>query len=161
MYLASFFYIYFFLIHLSPAATCGAAPEIENAVAIDRNFFDNASVAGSFVEYNCRSPYVLTDYINRITCQDNGVWSEPKPRCELRRSGEVTCGRVPTIENGTSRTNVPAFQLSNVGDRISYGCQAGFTLVGNPTVVCEETGSWSRLPRCQVETGGSQPRRRY
>ena len=52
---------------------------------------------------------------------------------------------MPTISNGISDAEVE----TAVGSSITVRCDDGYKLVGNETVVCEESNTWGQLPECK------------
>lgn len=78
------------------------------------------------------------------TCGDNGEWSGTEPTC-----AETTQCQHPTaIRNGVRSSNNPD-AITSVGTTITYTCNSGYTLVGNGTQECLESGNWSAVqPVC-------------
>ncbi|XP_054472605.1 complement decay-accelerating factor isoform X4 [Anoplopoma fimbria] len=63
--------------------------------------------------------------------------------CEL-----VTCGEPAKVTNGTSSWDYQDYP--KYGEIIHYVCNKGFTLVGNNSVMCSETGGYDpQPPTCQ------------
>lgn len=54
------------------------------------------------------------------------------------------CGAPPDIPRGVRSKTMG--QLYN--DRVYYECELGYRIVGNDSIVCTETGSWSHPPQC-------------
>ncbi|XP_054472603.1 complement decay-accelerating factor isoform X2 [Anoplopoma fimbria] len=66
--------------------------------------------------------------------------------CEL-----VTCGEPAKVTNGTSSWDYQDYP--KYGEIIHYVCNKGFTLVGNNSVMCSETGGYDpQPPTCQGVT---------
>uniref|UniRef100_A0A3Q3IGJ5 Sushi domain-containing protein n=1 Tax=Monopterus albus TaxID=43700 RepID=A0A3Q3IGJ5_MONAL len=78
------------------------------------------------------------------TCYPTG-WSG-KARCEI-----VTCAKPAEVANGKSSwasNDDPKYR-----ETIKFSCNEGYTLVGNDTIVCSETGDYDSLPpQCQGVT---------
>ncbi|NXL99127.1 ZP3R protein, partial [Tyrannus savana] len=101
---------------------------------------------GDVVTYTCDSGHSLAgDPSILCTSSDgeHGVWSRPVPRCQ-----EVKCPPPPSIPNGKhsgqpSDTHLP-------GSAVQYSCSEGFSLLGNASILCTASGTWSRpRPRCE------------
>ena len=98
---------------------------------------------GGTAVYTCNSGYTLVGRDTR-TCQDDGSWSGIPPICR-----RVRCADLPDITNGevsfSSSINFP-------GSTATYTCTVGYTLVGNATRTCLESGEWSGVePLCTGE----------
>ncbi|XP_042320223.1 complement receptor type 2 [Sceloporus undulatus] len=99
--------------------------------------------SGKFVKYICEPGYVLKGEAT-IYCTASGKWSLPVPYCD-----EIRCQQPPHIQNGTySNLETEAFSS---GMSVRYTCEAGYSLIGEATIYCIESGSWSLpAPRCEV-----------
>lgn len=90
------------------------------------------------LHYECNLGFLLKGTAT-VSCQADGRWNKPKPRCE-----PVSCGP----------PNIPD-DVSFRGDDFSYSgeiqlsCPSGFMLKGDSLSVCQEDGTWShRAPSC-------------
>nr|XP_060628834.1 complement receptor type 1 isoform X4 [Anolis sagrei ordinatus] len=99
--------------------------------------------SGQFVKYTCEPGFVLKGEA-MIYCTASGEWSLAVPYCE-----EIRCQQPPDIQKGTYNSlEVEAFSS---GMSVSYTCEAGYTLTGEATIYCTNSGSWSPpAPRCEV-----------
>ncbi|NWU80380.1 CR1 protein, partial [Onychorhynchus coronatus] len=101
---------------------------------------------GDVVTYACDSGHSLAGD-SSIACTssdgEHGAWSGPAPRCQ-----EVKCPPPPSIPNGKhsgqpSDTHLP-------GSAVQYSCSEGYSLIGNASIRCTASGTWSRpRPRCE------------
>ena len=115
--------------------SCGSLPAPEHgAVALpDSVFMSRAS-------YGCEPGYEVKGPAER-TCQADGSWSGAAPSCEPRSCGPLTDPKNGSVSLGGN----PSF-----GQVASYGCKAGFVLVGSETRTCREDGKWSpAAPSCE------------
>ena len=61
----------------------------------------------------------------------------------------TACNKITEFENGVVNYHPDNY----FGSQLIYDCNAGFTLVGNKTRVCEGDGWWSGFsPICAVES---------
>lgn len=90
----------------------------------------------SKVTFQCRSGFVLFGASER-TCLESGFWSGSNPVC-------VRWKEIPAVEY--------ASVLSN-GNAVTYSCDYGYKLVGNPTLQFQSDGQWhGERPTCvQIE----------
>ncbi|KAH3829240.1 hypothetical protein DPMN_131234 [Dreissena polymorpha] len=97
---------------------------------------------GSSVIYSCDSAsgYGLDGVTSRV-CEATGKWSATQPSCKL-----LDCGAPKPLQNGryTHGNTV-------VNHTVTYSCNTGYGLVGDPTVECQTTGYWGTLPTCSLD----------
>ncbi|XP_065195313.1 sushi, von Willebrand factor type A, EGF and pentraxin domain-containing protein 1-like [Sycon ciliatum] len=94
---------------------------------------------GTVANFSCNTGYTLRGNVS-ITCTSQG-WSAPVPNCDL-------CADLGAPANG-SRT----LEGGDVNETVTYTCDKGFTLVGEPDATCTRQGNWtSSLPTCKVVT---------
>lgn len=94
----------------------------------------------------CNSNHHIANEVassRKLTCQMNGKWNMPMPQC------------VPTKCQWPP--NPPHMKLmcngNGVGNKCSYTCDQGYTLVGANERECRSDGQWSHaLPFCQIIT---------
>ncbi|NXN98951.1 DAF1 protein, partial [Rhinopomastus cyanomelas] len=100
---------------------------------------------GTSVSYSCEPGFSLIG-TGSLYCTESGAWSHPPPICQV-----VRCPRPPSITNGKLKGNVSApFSL---GASVTYSCDRGYSLVGEASINCTASGTWSQPPPwCQ---GGS------
>ncbi|KAJ7417533.1 hypothetical protein WISP_63915 [Willisornis vidua] len=114
--------------------TCGLHPSIEKAEAIS-----TGSTYRSNVTFMCNSGYHLVGPQN-ITCLANGSWSKPLPLCE-----ETRCKVPVSLLNGKV-----IYENNTVGSTVTYFCETGYSLEGEPAAECTRDGRWSNpLPLCK------------
>eukprot|EP00117_Sycon_ciliatum_P009948 scpid42064/ scgid2596/ CUB and sushi domain-containing protein 3; CUB and sushi multiple domains protein 3 len=94
---------------------------------------------GTVANFSCNTGYTLRGNVS-ITCTSQG-WSAPVPNCDL-------CADLGAPANG-SRT----LEGGDVNETVTYTCDKGFVLVGEPDATCTRQGNWtSSLPTCKVVT---------
>ncbi|KAI5629830.1 sushi, von Willebrand factor type A, EGF and pentraxin domain-containing protein 1 isoform X1 [Silurus asotus] len=119
------------------AVSCGR-PVVSHDVLIkgdDHTF-------GKRLLFSCHSGFILHGTHTSV-CLANGTWSENAPKCF-----PVNCGQPPIIQNGrVTGTNY------GYNGKVKYECNEGYTLAGNPTLVCRGDGLWDDPPpRCDIVT---------
>ncbi|XP_023188305.1 CUB and sushi domain-containing protein 1 isoform X4 [Xiphophorus maculatus] len=82
-----------------------------------------------------RGYYLLGSAI--LTCQHNGLWDRPTPRCLA-----ISCGDPGVPPNAV----VSGTHSWTYGSVLQYSCLPGGVLVGNSTRNCQEDGTWSGAP---------------
>ncbi|CAL4064465.1 unnamed protein product, partial [Meganyctiphanes norvegica] len=71
-----------------------------------------------------------------LTCQANGNWSAPPPKCV-----PVSCSVPERPEN----SNVSGEDFK-YGRNITYKCRNGYNLQGEAILTCQANGAWSAPP---------------
>ncbi|XP_053966352.1 locomotion-related protein Hikaru genki isoform X3 [Anastrepha ludens] len=90
--------------------------------------------------FKCQWGFKLTGP-PRLDCEPTGVWSGPVPRCKA-----IQCSTPVAPLNGRiGGTNLNQRRLT-VGALVTFSCNEGHTLVGEPSIICTETGLWSHPP---------------
>ncbi len=99
----------------------------------------NGTTFQSAVTYSCHAGYVIKgDSIRR--CLSNGFWSGSLPLCQ-----PVDCGIPGMPHNGYG-----VYNLTILDAMVTYSCNRGYSLVGNPKRTCLNSGSWSgSIPECR------------
>ncbi|XP_042183095.1 sushi, von Willebrand factor type A, EGF and pentraxin domain-containing protein 1 isoform X4 [Oncorhynchus tshawytscha] len=117
---------------------CGPPPEVafgdpSSAPLSALSYFS------SVVRYSCMDGFTLRKE-GSVTCQADGHWSSPVPECI-----PVECPQPVEIANGI----VDVQGLMYLSTAL-YSCKPGYTLVGNATVLCGESGLWiGGVPSCR------------
>ncbi|NWQ93040.1 CR1 protein, partial [Burhinus bistriatus] len=97
--------------------------------------------SGMSVSYSCQPGFSLLGDPS-VSCTASGNWSLPYPRCAV-----LPCPPPPVIAHATHSAELGANFTS--GMSVSYSCQPGFSLLGDPSVSCTASGNWSLpYPRC-------------
>ncbi|KAI4882108.1 hypothetical protein NFI96_000103 [Prochilodus magdalenae] len=91
---------------------------------------------GSRCSFWCENGYVLTGE-SALECTAAGSWSQPVPSCKA-----VSCGALLTPENGHMTCAHPLGNFSFHSSCV-VTCEDGYTLRGENTLTCLETGNWS------------------
>ncbi|XP_055950757.1 P-selectin-like isoform X2 [Argiope bruennichi] len=108
-----------------------------------------AANSGDTCQLVCISGYRPSD-TRVLICQTNGQWSNSLPRCLSSGCPDI---QVPNAAlSGTCDPGVP-------GQSCTVTCQAGYTLTGTSTLVCQTNGQWSgNIPTCSIRScPGLQP----
>jgi hypothetical protein len=130
------------------ANSCGILPQAPSHGSVTAPA-PGAGVTGDSVTYACDEGYALTGAAT-ATCQSSGTWSAA-PTCVAN-----SCGVAPSAPaHGTVTAPSPGGGVT--GDRVSYACDAGFTLTGPSTATCDASGSWSAAPTCAANSCGASP----
>ncbi|XP_037805357.1 locomotion-related protein Hikaru genki isoform X1 [Lucilia sericata] len=99
----------------------------------------NTSAWGRAV-FKCQWGFKLTGPPG-LECDPTGVWSGPVPRCRA-----IQCPTpIPPLNGRIGGTNINQRRLT-VGALITFSCNEGHTLVGEPSIICTESGLWSHPP---------------
>ncbi|XP_062852686.1 complement decay-accelerating factor, GPI-anchored isoform X2 [Trichomycterus rosablanca] len=99
----------------------------------------NGTLFGSSIKPFCKPGYFLHGSSYR-QCLVHG-WSG-RSFCVA-----ITCGHPPEIPH--AKTDKPHNMIHTFGAIINYICDPSYTLVGNDTIICQETGNFSSpLPQC-------------
>ncbi|GAB6029547.1 hypothetical protein CHUAL_005296 [Chamberlinius hualienensis] len=89
---------------------------------------------------------------NQRSCIDDGKWSGSAPKCQSdfcdnEGCDYLSCGQPSDLENG----EITFFNTSAVGGFVSYTCNDGYVLEGNPTKTCDNNTRWTSYgshPKC-------------
>ncbi|XP_067360622.1 complement receptor type 1 isoform X5 [Channa argus] len=99
---------------------------------------------GEIINFSCNEGYTLVGKAT-IVCSKTGEYDSPPPKCEV-----VTCEKPTEVINGRSSWN--SEDDPQYGEIINFSCNEGYTLVGNATIVCSETGEYdSQPPKCEAD----------
>ncbi|XP_067252422.1 complement factor H-like [Chanodichthys erythropterus] len=106
--------------------------------------------------FSCNGEGLKLKGQKEITCQSNGEWSSPFPKCE-----EVMCVANLTANMRSNVTKdgrrVPEFSV-RPGDTITLNCVGkGVKLQGERKITCQSNGQWnSPFPKCESKTTDDQ-----
>uniref|UniRef100_A0AAX7VFF6 CUB and Sushi multiple domains 1 n=1 Tax=Astatotilapia calliptera TaxID=8154 RepID=A0AAX7VFF6_ASTCA len=117
---------------------CSDPGHVENGVRQSGLRYPEVFSYGVTVSIHCkRGFYLLGSAL--LTCQHNGLWDRPIPRC---LGMAISCGDPGVPPNVVvSGTNSWTY-----GSVLQYSCLPGGVLVGNATRHCQEDGTWSGAP---------------
>ncbi|XP_052070983.1 uncharacterized protein LOC127709457 isoform X3 [Mytilus californianus] len=99
---------------------------------------------GNIVDFSCDHGH---SFVNRgpyenisIKCQKGGEWNAPRiPNCI-----NTYCPIPQRVNNGY----IIESSGVKVGNNVTYQCNDGFTMNGEPVIKCLQDGSWEETPRC-------------
>ncbi|XP_053408490.1 sushi, von Willebrand factor type A, EGF and pentraxin domain-containing protein 1-like isoform X2 [Mercenaria mercenaria] len=108
---------------------CGALPDPEHGYIM---YSRNLTSFGSHATYTCQ-PGFKSIGSEVILCDASGHWSSNETHCEIKNCGNLTDPPNGTVDlsNGTT--------YQSVG---KYSCNIGYTLQGDNSTICTETGKW-------------------
>ncbi|CAH1262671.1 CSMD3 [Branchiostoma lanceolatum] len=93
------------------------------------------------VTFTCNTGYEIVGS-STLTCQNDQTWSGTEPSCVRSQCPESQPPAHGEITGGNS-----------FGDTVTYECEVGYRLVGNPTRSCMATKTWSAPDStCQLKT---------
>ncbi|XP_032073620.1 complement receptor type 2 isoform X2 [Thamnophis elegans] len=129
----------------SPAPVCVRVVQCQQPPNIQNGIHNNQETLfpiGMLVKYTCNPGYALIGEAT-IQCTDSGTWSSLAPNCE-----EIECKSPPDIQNGVhSNQEVMIFKR---GMCVKYTCNFGYTLIGDATIHCTDSGTWTfPAPHCK------------
>uniref|UniRef100_A0A2R8MCP0 p-selectin n=1 Tax=Callithrix jacchus TaxID=9483 RepID=A0A2R8MCP0_CALJA len=107
---------------------------------------------GSTCHFSCNKGFKL-EGPNNVECTISGRWSATPPTCKGVASvstPEVQCPALTTPGQGTMfcRHHLGTFGLNTT---CYFGCNAGFTLIGDSTLSCRPSGQWTAVtPACRA-----------
>uniref|UniRef100_A0A3Q2XW70 Sushi domain-containing protein n=1 Tax=Hippocampus comes TaxID=109280 RepID=A0A3Q2XW70_HIPCM len=114
----------------------------------------NGEPVRQFVHYMCNPGFLLKG-ADSITCQADGKWTGPKPRCEFVSCGPPTLPSDITFKGQDFVYNEeielmcqPEFGFDS---KVMYECEEGYAISGDPTRRCQSDGRWDKpAPRCEI-----------
>ncbi|XP_016405939.1 complement factor H-like isoform X2 [Sinocyclocheilus rhinocerous] len=145
---------------------CGIPPNVENAVITSepKEFY----LPGSTVTYICRSSYLMNEKSTvfcqsgtwentptcqgqrEITCQSNGEWSSPFPKCEGKHT-EVTC-ELKSTTFGVKKIKPEEKNIFRAGESVELTCSEKYWFLGTKetsrSFTCKDNGEWDYEPVC-------------
>ncbi|NXD97160.1 DAF factor, partial [Chaetorhynchus papuensis] len=118
---------------------CPSPPNIRNGQHDSKGVKE--FIPGMSVKYYCDPGYVLTGKTT-VSCLPSGSWSIPYPRCEV-----LHCPSPPNIDKGNH--DGQDLEVFPSGMAVNYSCEPGYSLLGEASIYCTDSGNWSLpLPRC-------------
>uniref|UniRef100_A0A8B9PMP3 Sushi domain-containing protein n=1 Tax=Apteryx owenii TaxID=8824 RepID=A0A8B9PMP3_APTOW len=129
-----------------PLPICEGAPHCSKPPEIANGWHSGLATVvfapGMSVTYSCESDFSLIGTAS-IYCTEAGAWSHPSPVCQA-----VKCFHPPNITNGKLIGHIS--DTFPYGASVSYSCNPGYSLIGNASINCMESGTWGQpLPRCE------------
>ncbi|XP_027870779.1 CUB and sushi domain-containing protein 1 isoform X2 [Xiphophorus couchianus] len=115
---------------------CSDPGHVENGVRQSGLRYPEIFSYGVTVVIHCKRGYYLLGSAI-LTCQHNGLWDRPTPRCLA-----MSCGD-PGVPPNAVVSGTHSWTYSSV---LQYSCLPGGVLVGNSTRNCQEDGTWSGAP---------------
>ncbi|CAG0888041.1 unnamed protein product [Darwinula stevensoni] len=154
---------------------CGSQPNVTDSKV--RVTVRSRQVGGT-AEFRCPEGFGLQGP-RTATCSPDGEWTKPLPTCEEsaeerggllphrtesclavpvvpfhtcnRKPAEVACQPPPAPENSHFEPKEGPFKG---GDVLHFLCHKGFMPEGQPIIVCQEDGTWSKEPPKCVRSCG-------
>ncbi|KFW81271.1 Complement receptor type 2, partial [Phalacrocorax carbo] len=125
----------------NPAPECRATqcplPRIQNG---KREHITRYSYRpGDTVSFVCNTGYMLQGSRTSM-CRADFRWSPPLPVC--KKGKFRPCPMPPKVHNGNHDGQGTGF--FTMGTPVTYTCDPGYYLVGNPVVTCRASGNWSQ-----------------
>ncbi|KAH3724488.1 hypothetical protein DPMN_050305 [Dreissena polymorpha] len=108
---------------------CGAPPELTNG---DRTFHN--TTANSTVQYTCNPGYDLIG-MSTISCLESGTWNSLEANCTIKN-----CQDPPVLQDGFHAATITTYTST-----VKYSCNPGYTMFGENSITCLDTGNWSKL----------------
>ncbi|XP_006039104.1 complement receptor type 1, partial [Alligator sinensis] len=133
-----------------PAPRCGEVrcpvPQIQNGRSVSG--LQQVYTYGDTVTFECDPSYTMRGR-NRSRCQSDDTWDPLLPVCEQ----VLPCPPPPPIANAKHRAQV--LEVFPSGTSVSYSCDHGYFLVGEASIHCMESGTWSLpYPVCSGKSCG-------
>ncbi|XP_065505748.1 complement receptor type 1 [Caloenas nicobarica] len=98
---------------------------------------------GANVTFQCHPGFVLRGS-NEAKCQLGGHWAPAVPTCEPVL---LQCPSPPNIDKGNH--NSQDLEVFTAGMVVNYSCDPGYSLQGEASIYCTDSGNWSLpLPQC-------------
>ncbi|NXH48040.1 CR1 protein, partial [Dicaeum eximium] len=121
------------------AITCSSPTITDGEVAEGRRAVYHP---GDNVTFQCHPGFMLRGS-RGAECQPDGRWVPAVPTCQP----VLQCPSPPNIDKGNH--NSQDLEVFPTGVVVNYSCDPGYSLVGEATIHCTDSGNWSLpLPRC-------------
>ncbi|XP_067252395.1 complement factor H-like isoform X2 [Chanodichthys erythropterus] len=106
---------------------------------------------GDTITLNCVGKGVKLQGEREITCQSNGQWSSPFPKCEAETTDETTCPQNTTDEDLKMERFPDIRGPIKTGHKLIFSCnREGLKLEGDKEITCQSNGEWSSpFPTCE------------
>ncbi|CAL4186175.1 unnamed protein product [Meganyctiphanes norvegica] len=133
--------------------TCGV-PELPDNSDISGEDFQ----FGEKITFKCTDGYELQGEA-MITCEANGAWSAPSPKCVPVSCGPPSLPPHVTPEYITPEYVIPELRIENAyGTSVTFNCEEGYEQMGGNYQVCGSEGLWmGSAPKCVDMLCGSPP----
>eukprot|EP00073_Rattus_norvegicus_P029919 XP_006250538.1 PREDICTED: complement receptor type 2 isoform X3 [Rattus norvegicus] len=139
-------WVFFALIAPGVLGQCKLLPKYSFAkptVVSDKSEF----AVGTTWKYKCLPGYFRKSFT--ITCLESSKWSDAQQFCKR-------CLPPQNILHGDY--NEKDKEFFSVGQKVSYSCEPGYTLIGTNLVECTPLGAWSpSVPTCEVKSCDAIP----
>ncbi|XP_033009862.1 complement receptor type 1 [Lacerta agilis] len=94
------------------------------------------------ITFECDPGYILKGN-HSIQCQFDSTWDSPVPICVR----VIQCQPPPHVQNGMYNQEATVFTN---GMFVKYTCEPGYGLIGEGTIYCTASGTWSSpAPQCE------------
>ncbi|NXV77000.1 ZP3R protein, partial [Atlantisia rogersi] len=94
--------------------------------------------SGMSVSYSCQPGFSLLGDPS-VLCTASGNWSLPYPRCAVAQ-----CPSPPSIDRGNHSSH--DLEVFTTGMVVNYSCDPGYSLLGEASIYCTDSGNWSFPP---------------
>ncbi|XP_051550297.1 complement factor H-like isoform X1 [Myxocyprinus asiaticus] len=104
---------------------------------------------GHMLKFSCLHEGLFLKGKKNITCQANGEWSDPYPKCEVK----IQCGRPPSMSHENADTKEMTRNEYNSGEKVEYVCFDKYIMEGDNNFTCvqgEWRGHFTCLKPCTV-----------
>ncbi|XP_063446928.1 sushi, von Willebrand factor type A, EGF and pentraxin domain-containing protein 1-like [Mytilus trossulus] len=123
----------------------------ELAVSEETHHISTSGYETSFmntIEMSCADGYSFVNdgrsNVHFIKCEKGGEWNETRiPNCMI-----TYCRIPPAVDNG----KIVESSGVKVDNNVTYKCNDGFTMIGEPVIKCLQDGNWEVPPRCTAAT---------
>uniref|UniRef100_A0A336K2F8 CSON012544 protein n=1 Tax=Culicoides sonorensis TaxID=179676 RepID=A0A336K2F8_CULSO len=123
---------------------CGQLPAIEHGSII---LPEGRTTFGAIATYTCHENYTLIGNENR-TCELAG-WTGTQPQCLVD-----WCPEPPSVQGGKMKLSG-----RRAGSTVTYECEHGYILIGEPILSCGLGGEWTgKPPMCRFVDCGTPAR---
>ncbi|XP_026091191.1 complement factor H like 5 [Carassius auratus] len=133
----------------------------ENNIRLDRfPDFECPVTPGYNLTFSCTGQGLILKGQREITCQSNGEWSSPFPKCEEKHTEEITC-ELKSNTFGVKKINPKGKTIFRAGESVEITCSEKhwifFTKESRKTFTCKDDGKWDNEPVCAGQTTSCGP----